>query len=145
MFKPALIIYIACFGLYLLFTRQPDYFDGEMGKGKIHFLSDSTTRRQAAFAIYSTGRQEYSVKADYLFRNYREGEVVDVIYELSQPEKGTVYSWWGYWFTWGEVIFSLVLIVAFYKISHAVTNNPSPESVIEQMEYQPRKRRKYED
>lgn len=95
--------------------------------------------------VYSTGKKEYSVNADYLFRHFNEGETVDIIYELSQPEKGAVYSWWGYWFTWGETLFSLFLIIVFYKISHAVTNNPSPESVVEQLEYKPRKRRKYED
>jgi len=116
-----------------------------MGRAVIHYLKDSVSKKLQPLAVYSTGKKTYSVKASYLFRNYKEGEVVDVIYELSQPEKGAVYSWWGYWFTWVEILFSLILIFAFYKISAAVTRNPSPESLLEQLNYKPQKRKKYED
>ena len=134
-----------CFGLYILFSRQPDYFDGETGRGVIHYLKDTIHKELQPLAIYSTGKKTYSVNASYVFRNYKEGEIVTVIYELSQPEKGAVYSWWGYWLTWGEMLFSFFLIFAFYKISAAVTKNPSPESLLEQLEYKPQKRKKYED
>lgn len=116
-----------------------------MGKATIHFLQDSISKKSAPFAVYSVAGRQYHAKADYLFRSFKEGEKVYIIYELSQPEKGGIYDWWGYWITWGEMLFSLFLMVALYKISHAVTKNPSSESLIEQMEYKPVKRRKYED
>ena len=97
------------------------------------------------YATFSDGKTSYSVNAAYILRKLQSGQRVDIIYERSQPEKAAVYSWWGYWFTWGEIIFSVVLLIAFYKISTAVTKNPSPEALIEQMEYKPQKRRKYED
>jgi len=145
LYKAALILYITCLALYILFSRQPDYFDGEMNVATIHFIKDSTSGNMQAFAVYSTGKKEYSVHADYLFRSFKEGGRVQVIYETSQPEKGAVYSWWGYWITWGEMLFSIVLLVLFYQAAIAITKNPSPEALIQQLEYKPRKKRKYED
>ena len=145
MFKAALSLYYTCFTLYVLFSRQPDYFDGQMGIATIHFTKDSITKNKQAFAVFKTGKKEYSVSAGYLFRSFTEGEKVTVIFETSQPEKGAVYNWWGYWFTWGEILFSIVLLVLFYQIAVGITNNPSPQALKEQLEYIPRKKRKYED
>ncbi len=116
-----------------------------MGKAVIHFLQDTLSKELEPFAIYSVEGKEYRIKAGYFFRNFEEGQRVNIIYELSQPAKGAVYNFWGYWITWGETLFSLFLMTALYKISHAVTKNPSPESLVEQMEFKPAKRRKYED
>ncbi|MEP7317562.1 MAG: hypothetical protein ABI921_02440 [Panacibacter sp.] len=145
MYKTVLILYITCFGLYVLFSRQPDYFDGVKDIATIHFIADSATNKLQPFAVYELNKKNYSVNAGYLFRNFKEGEKIPVIYETSQPVKGAVYNWWGYWITWGETLFSIVLLVVFYQASVAITKNPSPESLIEQLEYKPRKKRKYED
>ncbi len=145
MYKAVLILYLACFGLYILFSRQPDFFDGQQDLATIHLVKDSSANKVQAFAFYRTGKKDYSINAGYLFRTFTEGEKVPIIYETSQPEKGAIYSWWGYWVTWGETLFSIVLIVLFYQIAVAITSNPSPEAVIEQLSYKPRKKRKYED
>lgn len=145
MFKTAFILYLTCYSLYILFSRQPDYFDGVKDIATIHFNIDSATTKLQPFAIYRSDKKTYSVNVGYLFRTYKEGEQVTVIYETSQPEKGAVYSWWGYWITWGETLFSIVLAVLFYQIAIAITKNPSPESLMEQLEYKPQKKRKYKD
>ena len=145
MFKAALLVYITCFGLYILFSRQPDYFDGEIVPAVIHFTTDSISGESQPVAVFSDGRQTHQAAAAYPLRRLEEGNRVLVIFERSQPDYAAVYSWWGYWLTWGEILFSAVLMFAMYKIATSVTDNPSPESLVEQMEYKPRKRRKYED
>src|SRR5689334_21480476 len=98
--KLLIILYIICFPVYILFSRRPDYFDGELTNATIHFSYDSTKHLQP-FAVYSVDEKNYSVDPAYLFKHYNEGENVRVIYEASQPEKGAVYSIWGYWLRWG--------------------------------------------
>jgi hypothetical protein len=142
--KLILTLYIVCFPLYILFSRRPDYFDGELTKGTIHFANDSTKKLQP-YAVYSVDEKKYLVNAAYLFKHYNEGETVSVIYETSQPEKGGVYSVWGYWLRWGELLFSILLLLVMYRAAVAITSNPTPESLIEQLEDKPVRKRKYGD
>ena len=143
MYKIAIILYLTCFSLYILFTRQPDYFDGELTKATIHFVKDSITNKQEPFAFYHTDKKDYSVKAGYLFRKFSEGEKVDLIFEASRPKLGAVYSWWGYWITIGELLFSVGLLIVMVYIAISVTKNPTPEALMEQLNYKPGKKRKY--
>jgi len=145
MYKTIIILYFTCFGLYIFFSRQPDFLDGEFTKATIHFIKDSSTKKLQPFAFYTTGKKQYSVNADYLFRELKEGDEVSLIYEASQPKHGAVYSWWGYWITLGEVLFSLGLIIVMYCIAVSITKNPTPKALLEQLDYTPVKKRKYED
>jgi hypothetical protein len=145
MYKIAIILYLTCFSLYILFSRQPDYMDGEITKATIHFIKDSATNKIAPYAFYRTDRKNYSVNVDYIFREFKEGEQVDLIYEASQPKLGAVYSWWGYWVTTGEVLFSIGLLIVMFFIATSITKNPTPEAVMEQLNYKPVKKRKYEN
>jgi hypothetical protein len=95
-YKLIIILYFICFGLYILFSRQPDYFDGEKTKAFIHFTKDSATGKPYPAAVYRINKISYSVNAAYLFRTYKEGEQINIIYEASQPEKAAVYSLWGF-------------------------------------------------
>lgn len=144
MHKIAIILYLTCFSVYILFSRQPDYFDGELTVAKIHFINDSTSNTLTPFAFYTLNKKNYSIDASYLFRNLQEGEKVDLIYEVAKPEKGAVYSWWGYWLTWGEILFSIGLLIAMFYIAVSITSNPTPEAVMEQLNYKPIKKRKYD-
>lgn len=143
MYKIAIILYLTCFSLYILFSRQPDYFDGEITRATIHFIKDSSADKPDPYAFYRTDKKDYAVKASYLFRKLKEGETVDLIFEASQPKLGAVYSWWGYWITVGEIIFSIALLIAMFFIATAITKNPTPEALIEQLSYTPKKKRKY--
>lgn len=44
MFKGIFIFYIICFALYVFFTRQPDYLDGQFTGGVIHYIKDSNQK-----------------------------------------------------------------------------------------------------
>lgn len=145
MYKTVIILYLVVFVVYILFTRQPDYFDGEITTATIHWQTDSMHSTAIPKAVYTIGKDKYAVDARYVLRNLHEGRQVEVIYELARPEKGKLYSWWGYWISWGELVGSIVLLIALFQVAVSVTKNPTPESLLEQLEYEPEKKRKYTD
>lgn len=145
MFKAILSLYIVCFGCYLLFTRQPDYFDGERSPAVIQFIKDSTTGIPIPNAVYHDGRKEHKIDARYLFREWKDEDTLEVIYETANPEKAAVYGFWGYWITWGELLASVVLLLGLFLVAMVVTKNPAPEALVEQLECKEEKKRKYKD
>ena len=146
MTKLVIILYLSCFAIYILFSRQPDFFDSDTTKATIHFLQDSLSKKQEPFAQFAVNRMLYQIPAGYNFRNLHEGETVNIIYENEKPSHAAVYTFWGYWITAGELFFSIGLIIVMYYIATAITANPSPEAVIEQLEEKPyTKRKKYND
>jgi len=145
MYKIAIILYLTCFSVYILFSRQPDYFDGELTKATIHFIRDKLTDNPEPYASYTINKKDYLIDASYLFRSFKEGEKIDLIYETAQPNKAAVYSWWGYWFTPGELLFSIGLLIVMLYIAISITKNPTPGAVMEQLNYKPVKKRKYND
>ncbi|MDQ2751758.1 MAG: hypothetical protein M3R72_01910 [Bacteroidota bacterium] len=146
MLKNVVILFLVIYPLYVLFTREPDYFDGEFYRASIHYTYDSAQEAKVPFAVYSIERQTYSVPAGYLFRRLEEGEKVPLIYEAASPGKASLYSVWGYWIRWKELLSFLVLFIFFYFISVSITSNPTPETLLEELEAnQPKpRRRKYD-
>ncbi len=144
MYKAVFILYIVCFGFYVLFSRQPDYFDGEFAIATVHFVKNSSNKTVPEI-FFNVDNKKNSADAGYIFRSLKEGEKVDIIYDTSKPSNAAVYSVWGYWLTWGELLASVVLLLALFQIAVAVNKNPSPESLIEQLEYKPKKKKKYQD
>ncbi len=145
MYKSISILYLVCFTCFIFFTRQPDYLDGEITNATIHLVKNSAGQQSVFKAYFSTGKNYYAVDARYVLRDLYEGKKVEVIYEAAQPQKAAVYSWWGYWITVGELIGSLVLFVVLFQVAVAVTKNPTAESLMEQMDYNPEKKRRYDD
>jgi len=125
--KIVVILYVVCFGFYVLLPRQPDYFDGEVTSAVIVKNNDSL------LAEYTDGKQMHYATVKYPFM-YNEGEKVKVIYELSDHSKGSVYELWGYWIQFGELIASLVVVVVLYGVSVTLTSNPTPEALLEELE-----------
>jgi hypothetical protein len=106
-------------------------------------MYDSAAKRSIPMARYNTGLKTYMVDARYVFREWKEGDGAEVIYETGNPAKGAVYAVWGYWITWGELIGSIVLILALFQVAVSVTKNPTPEAVMDQLEIKEEKKRKY--
>lgn len=146
MYKLVAVLYFVCFGLYVLFSRQPDYFDGEFFPATIHFTADSTGKVQPMAVFTFTHTDTIKVPAGYVFRSLKEGQRVRVIYETARPQHAQVYAWWGYWFTWGECIFSIILLLALFQIAVQVTNKPTAEALREEQAMnEPQYKRKYKD
>lgn len=137
MYRSILILYLICFGVYLLFTRQPDYFDAEKAPATIHFVFDSSHTNKIAMAEFSNGYKNFQVDANYWGRTWKPGEKTTVIYETDRPENGAVYAFWGYGISWGELLGSVLFLVVSFMAANSITQNPSASSLKEQIEYQP--------
>ena len=85
MFKAITILYLVCFGCYIIFTREPDYFDGEKSPAVIQWLPDSLSGRTIPKAVFNDGKKEYAIDARYFLRGLVNGEKVEVIYESDRP------------------------------------------------------------
>ena len=144
MYKFISIFYFVIFSLYVLFSRQPDYFDSEFAPATIHFVKNSASQKLETTANFSVGEAKYQVSANYLFRNFKEGDNVEVIYELSNPKKAVVYLFWGYWLTLGEVIASMIMWFVLFQVAVGITKNPTAEALLDQLEYVPEKKTKYD-
>ena len=107
-------------------------------------VKDSATSKLISVATFSNGYQNISVKADYYLRSWKSGEKTEVIYETEHPEKGAIYSFWGYWIGLGELIASIVFIVVSYQIAVSITKNPTPEALIEQLDYKEPNKPRYD-
>ncbi len=139
MLKPLLFFYIICFGCYVLFTREPDYFDSETIPAVIK-LKKFKQNTMATFLISDT---VVNINADYIFRSFTNHEKVIVIYNPSSPEKGSIYSLWGYWFKWTELVVSVLLLIGLYQLSISIIKNPEAEAYRRQIEEVETPARKY--
>lgn len=145
LYKTVVILYLVVFSTYILFSRQPDYFDGEITTATIHWRADSANQQSIPNAVFTIGKEVYSFDARYILRELTENKVIEIIYESSNPQKAAVYSWWGYWITAGELMTSIVLLLVLLRIAILLNKNPSAESLIEQLDYKPEKKKRYSD
>ena len=122
-----IILYLVCFGCYVLFTRQPDYFDSGRAAGTI------IQKNNTLVAQFSDGRDIQYAEVPYGFL-HKKGERVEVIYEIADSSNAKQYGILGYWITFGELIVSLLIIIVLYFIAVSITSNPTPEALIEEME-----------
>lgn len=147
MLKNVVIMFLVVYPVYVLFTREPDYFDGEMYRANIHYVYDTVQQKQSAVAVYTIEHRTDTIPADYPFTSFAEGEKVKIIYEAAAPENASLYSVWGYWIRWKEALAFLLMFLFFYLLAVNITSHPTPESLLEELEggkRQPRKRR-YDD
>jgi hypothetical protein len=144
LYKSIIPLYLICFGCYILFTRQPDYFDGDFAPAKLVVQKDRVTGRPINFAEFSNGIKTFQVKADYPFRLFEHKGVYSVIFEKEHPEKAVIYKFWGYWIGWGELLGSIVFLLLSFQLAKAITMNPTPEALIEQLEYKEPSKPKYD-
>lgn len=144
MLKTILPFYIVCLALYIFFSRTPGYTGGEITKGIIHYIKNPATNNPEAKAIFISDKFD-TINAAYPLRNYKEGDAVKVIYETSESSKAAVYSWWGYWIKWDELIALAVLLFILLYAAKAITSGATPGALIEEMELRkPSKRKKYD-
>ncbi len=137
MLKNILLLYIICFGCYVLFTREPDFFESE----KINVpIIDSNNFYKATFVIEN---KTYTVNANYLFRKFNNQPIATIIYNPQKPQKASIYSIWGYWLRWEELLVSSLLIVGLYYLATSITQNPDAASLLQQLDDETKPQRKY--
>jgi hypothetical protein len=145
LFKAVTILYLVCFGAYIVFTRQPDYFDGEKSPATIHWVADQAGGLKIPKAVFQEGGRQYAIDARYFLREWKEGDRAVVIFEMDRPEKAAVYLFWGYWLSWGELMATVLIYIALFQIAVSVTRNPTAASLIEQLDFKEEKKRKYKE
>ena len=145
LYKTIIPFYIVCFALYIFFSRRPDYQDGEFTTAIIHYSKDDKANKSTPKAVFSVDNTKDTINAYYPLRRLQKGERVKIIYESSEPSKAAVYSWWGYWIKWDELLASILIPLILLYAAKAITAGPTPEALVEELEMKnPTKRKKYE-
>ncbi len=128
-------LYLVCLFCYILFTRQPDYFDGEFAQATMVFWPGGDSGESVLMAEYSDGYKMHHIHVSDLFRDHQLGEKLTIIYEPKNPELAQEYAFLGYWMGLGEIIWSLLLLGISWAVAVSVTQNPTPEALLEQLNY----------
>ena len=147
MLKNVVILFLVIYSLYVLFSRQPDFFDGEIYRANIHHFYDSAHQKENTVAVFTIEHRTDTISANYIFTSFPDGESVPIIYETAAPENASLYLVWGYWIRWKELLSFVVMFFFFYMLASGITSNPTPESLLEELEgnkLKPRKKR-YDD
>ena len=104
-----------------------------------------TNSNQFFKATFIVDKINYSINAEYPLRKLTAGQKVLIVFDSSNPQNAAVYNWWGYWFQWDELLASILIPFILFFAANAITKNPTPEALIEDMEMDnPVKRRKYD-
>lgn len=143
MYKSILSLYLIIFGCYILFTRVPDCFDGELYPATIRFVKD-TNGIAIPMAKYNYEGKDFTIDARYFPYRYNNGERVTVILEKEHPQKAAIYRLGGYWLSWGELIGSIISAILLFQVAVSITKNPTPEALLEQLSYKEEKKTKYD-
>ena len=138
MIKSSLILFFSCFLLYLPFSREPDYFDSETAPAIIVQEEDSIV------AKYNEFGKPFQIKLNTNDYRSKIGFKVEVIYELSHPEKACLNELWGYWLLPKELAWSFGSFVVLLGIAFATTHRPHPNAIAEQLKGEEGPKTKYE-
>jgi len=142
MIKSAIILFLTCFLLYLPFSRVPDYFDSETAPGII--IKETAGSRTKILAVYSEYGKEYMLELDSTEYASKIGKKVELIYELSNPQKAVENKLWGYWLIPIELAWSFGGFAALLAIAYATTHKPHPSAIAEQLKGEEAPKKKYE-
>ncbi len=97
MYKVVIIIYFICFLCYVLFSRVPDYFEGDYTKGVVSKAIFSVKDKHPVVIVnYRVGKEELQYTSYMWFlTSYKPGQVI--------PRVASIYSFTGYWVRWPEL------------------------------------------
>ena len=120
------------------FSREPDYFDSETAPANIIQQGDSIV------AQYNEFGKPYQITLDKNSYRTKIGTKIEVIYELSHPQKAAVNKLWGYWLIPVELAWSFGIFVALLSAAFATTHRPHPSAIAEQLKSDDAPKKKYE-
>jgi hypothetical protein len=138
MIKSSVILFLTCFFLYLPFSREPDYFDSETAPAMI------VSKGGEVFAQFDEFGKPFILKLDKQQYAAKVGQQVEVIYELSHPEKAAINKAWGYWFIGKEMAWAFGVFLVLLGVAYATTNEPHPNALAEQLSYKEAHKTKYQ-
>ena len=137
MIKSVVILFIACFIVYLPFSRTPDYFDSDVTPALIEAKSDSV------FAVFKESGKTYRVQLDQKRFQSTIGSRIEIRYELSAPEHAKVNQLIGYWVEPKELLGAVCILLVLLIAAYATTHRPDPAALKEQIEFKKEDTGKY--
>ena len=151
MYRTASVLFFVCFGIYILFSRQPDYFSSDTAIGTIQKtpITDTSILRKHHIAPadypvvkYAVGKQEYYLneKDNVLAKVGLSESKVTVIFDADYPEKAAIYKLSGYWIVLDEVAVFLLAYALLFGVAIAVTGKngsalPKDDELTRQTKY----------
>jgi hypothetical protein len=150
LYRTAAFVYLICFTVYILFSRQPYYFDSELTPATVVEAKslDPATLKENSIALNDAPIVQYAVGSDtfyyngnhnYLQRWIKPFTRVRVIYDEGNPHNADIYQFLGYWIVLKELIFSLagfaILLAVAIGISSKNDGNDYNGELERQMKY----------
>lgn len=121
---------------------MPDFFDSERTPATIVREATSTTTK--IVAVYTENGKVYHLELDSATYASQLGKKIELIYELSDPQKATVNKIWGYWLIPVELTWSFGVFSGLLGIAYATTHRPHPSAITEQLKDDDTPQQKYE-
>ncbi len=106
-------------------------------------MPDTIKGKSIPKAVFRESGKTFAIDARYFLRNWEEGDKTEVIFETEHPEKGQVYTFFGYWLSWGELLATFLMYFALFQIAISITQNPTPEALKEQLLVNNEKKKRY--
>jgi hypothetical protein len=129
LYKVVIIIYFICFLCYVLFSRVPDYFEGDYTKGVVSKATFSVKDKHPVVIVnYRVGKEELQYTSYMWFlTSYKPGQVIRIIYDPSNPRVASIYSFTGYWVRWPELLITAIVFIVLFIAAVYITgkNNTS--------------------
>ena len=138
MIKSSIILFLTCFLLYLPFSREPDFFDSETAPAIVTQQGDSIV------AKYNEFGKPFQIKLNSNDYRSKIGTQIEVVYELSHPQKAAVKQLWGYWLLPNELAWSFGTFAVLLGIAFATTHRPHPDAIAEQLKGEEGPKTKYQ-
>jgi len=136
--KSSILLFLTCFLLYLPFSREPDYFDSETAPAIVVQEGDSIV------AKYNEFGKPFQIKLNSSQYRSKIGARIEVVYELSHPQKAAVNQLWGYWLLPKELAWSFGLFAVLLGVAFATTHRPHPSAIAEQLKGEEGPKTKYQ-
>jgi hypothetical protein len=130
LYKILIIFYFLCFFFFVLFTRVPDYFEGDYAKGVVSKAAFSEVDGSPELLVnYKVGAEIFHYKTDTWFlSSYKKGEIVTVIYNPANPSVCCIYAFIGYWIKWSELIFTSTLFFILFIAAKSITGRSNQDT-----------------
>ena len=137
MIKSVLILFIACFLVYLPFSRTPDYFDSVTTPALI------VANTAGISAVFQEDGKQYEVALDPAIYQSKIGSRIEIRYELSAPEYAKLNQAMGYWLEPKEILGAVCILMVLLIAAYATTHRPDAASLKEQIEFKKEDTGKY--
>ena len=142
LYRTASVLFFVCFGIYILFSRQPDYFSSDTAIGTIqnHPITDTSILNTYHIAPGDYPVVKYGVGKQVFYLNEKDNVLakvglseskVTVIFEADYPEKAAIYKITGYWIVLDEVVIFLFAYALLFGVAIAVTGKSKSETLEE--------------